>query len=295
MKETIQKLVIGVTSRSLFDLSESHRVFNEQGIDAFAAYQVENEDKPLKPGSAFPLVQKFLSLNSDGIERCEVVLLSRNSMDTGLRVFNSIAHHNLTIIRAAFCSGRNPWPYARAFSCDLYLSTESEDVRNALKAGVPAAQLVGDHTPSVGSEVRIAFDGDAVLFSDEAERIFHHEGLQAFQDSETLAAKTPLSAGPFKQFLFKLHELQSTYPPGECPIKTALVTARSAPSHERVVRTLREWGIRVDECVFLGGLPKSSFLAAFDADIFFDDQVNNVRSVGTGVGAHVVSGIKNEY
>jgi len=286
--------VIGVTSRSLFDLSDSDHVFRTEGVTAFAEYQINNEDKPLRPGSAFPLVQKFLSLNNDGIERCEVVLLSRNSMDTGLRVFNSIAHHKLNIIRAAFCSGRDPWPYARAFSCDLYLSTEANEVKKALAAGIPAAQLVGEHTPSVGDEVRIAFDGDAVLFSDEAERVYHHEGLLAFQNSETKAAKTPLSAGPFKEFLSKLHALQFTYDEDACPIKTALVTARSAPSHERVVRTLRDWEIRVDECVFLGGLPKSSFLKAFDADIFFDDQAANVTKVGIGVGAHVLSGIKNE-
>lgn len=287
-------LVIGVTSRSLFNLDDSHMIFEQAGVEAFAQYQIEHEEVPLAPGPAFALVQKFLNLVVDGNPLCEVVLLSRNSMDTGLRVFNSIDHHGLKITRAAFCGGNEPWPYARAFSCDLYLSTEASDVRRALEVGLAAAQLIGDHKDADSPEVRIAFDGDAVVFSDEAERVFHSDGLNAFQDSEVASAHVPLTAGPFKEFLSALHSLQAHYPPNESPIKTALVTARSAPSHERVIRTLREWGIRVDESVFLGGLPKSAFLEAFNADIFFDDQRINVERVGSGVGAHVPAGIKNE-
>lgn len=292
------KLVIAISSRALFDLTDSHRVFEEKGLAAYSAYQVEREDEPLAPGEAFPLVQKMLRINErlPGEQGVEVVLLSRNSADTGLRVFNSIEHYDLPIGRAAFCGGESPWRYINAFGCQLFLSSEADDVRNALDCGVAAATLVSNKGANSGSEqLRFAFDGDAVLFSDEAERVFKTEGLEAFAASERAAARTPLSGGPFKSFLSALHELQQALPAEEAPIRTALVTARSAPAHERVIRTLRAWDIRIDESIFLGGLDKTDFLRAFQADVFFDDQPSHCVSASPHIATgHVPHGVANE-
>ncbi len=292
------KLVIAISSRALFDLTDSHRVYEEKGLAAYSAYQVEREDEPLAPGEAFPLVQKMLRINErlPGEQGVEVVLLSRNSADTGLRVFNSIEHYELPIGRAAFCGGESPWRYINAFGCQLFLSSEADDVRNALDCGVAAATLVSNKGANSGSDqLRFAFDGDAVLFSDEAERVFKKEGLEAFAASERAAARTPLSGGPFKSFLSALHELQQALPAEEAPIRTALVTARSAPAHERVIRTLRAWDIRIDESIFLGGLDKTDFLRAFQADVFFDDQPSHCVSASPHIATgHVPHGVANE-
>ena len=226
----------------------------------------------------------------------EVVLLSRNSADTGLRVFNSIEHHNLPITRAAFCGGESPWRYITAFGCHLFLSTESDDVRAALDNGVAAATLVSHGTTeSKHPQLRIAFDGDAVLFSDEAERVYKSEGLAAFAQSERASAKEPLSGGPFRGFLRALHELQQTVPATASVIRTALVTARSAPAHERVIRTLRAWNVRIDESIFLGGMDKSAFLQAYQADVFFDDQAVHCEAASAHVTTgHVPHGVANQ-
>ena len=257
MDTTAEKLVIAISSRALFDLSDSHQVYEKDGLKAYSRYQIEHEDELLKPGEAFPLVKKLLRINEKlGRDHVEVILLSRNSADTGLRVFNSIAHHQLNITRAAFCGGESPYRYVSAFGCQLFLSSHSEDVRNALDNGVAAATLMASNGGEQSNEeLRFAFDGDAVLFSDESERIYKQQGLEAFTANETAEASRPMSAGPFKNFLQALHNLQSEFPDREqCPIRTALVTARSAPAHERVVRTLREWGIRIDESLFSGRL-----------------------------------------
>ncbi len=291
------RLVIAISSRALFDLDDSDRVYKEQGLKAFAEYQVEHEDTPLSPGEAYPLVQKLLHLNELlGEQRVDVILLSRNSADTGLRVFNSIQHYGLPIVRAAFCGGQTPYRYVPAFGCQLFLSTDPEDVRSALAQGVAAATLLPSPRSGGASsaQLRIAFDGDAVLFSDEAERIYKSRGLEAFAESERAAARQPLSGGPFKAFLQALHTLQAQFPSDQSPIRTALVTARSAPAHERVIRTLRAWNIRIDEALFLGGMSKGEFLRAFEADVFFDDQLGHcdsaVRHVATG---HVPHGVAN--
>jgi 5'-nucleotidase len=292
------KLIIAISSRVLFDLSDSHAVYQGAGLEAYARYQIEREDELLAPGDAFPLVQKLLGINDKlgGAPRVEVILLSRNSADTGLRIFNSIEHHGLNITRAAFCSGASPYRYVSAFGCHLFLSTHAEDVRNALGNGIAAATLLPSaKTQSSPDEVRFAFDGDAVLFSDEAERVYKEQGLQAFALSEKEAAKKPLSGGPFKSFLQALHSLQAEFPPDTGPIRTALVTARSAPAHERVVRTLREWKIRIDESLFLGGLNKGEFLRAYGADVFFDDQQQHCESASPHVATgHVPHGVANE-
>lgn len=293
-----EKLVIAISSRALFDLSDSDRVYREQGLAAFAEYQIEHEDTPLAPGEGYSLVQKLLRLNEQlGEQRVDVILLSRNSADTGLRVFNSIQHYSLPILRAAFCGGQTPYRYVSAFGCQLFLSTDPDDVCSALDQGVAAARLLpSPRSGGAGSaQLRIAFDGDAVLFSDEAERIYKSRGLEAFAESERAAARRPLSGGPFRPFLQALHNLQAEFPSGtEAPIRTALVTARSAPAHERVIRTLRAWNIRIDEALFLGGLPKGEFLRAFEADVFFDDQLGHCDSAALHVATgHVPHGVAN--
>ena len=289
-------LIVALSSRTLFDLDESNRVFEEEGVEAYRQYQIAREDEPLEPGVAFPLVQKLSRLNAQLPGRIEVILLSRNAADTGLRVFNSIQHHGLAIERAAFCGGESPYRYMEAFGCDLFLSTVAEDVRHALAAGVAAATLLPSKAQSGGDDLlRLAFDGDAVLFSDEAEKVFKREGLEAFRSSERDAAKRPLQGGPFKAFLAAVHRIQQEFSPDACPIRTALVTARSAPAHERVIRTLRAWDIRLDESLFLGGWSKGAFLKAFGADIFFDDQALHCESARDHVAAgHVPHGIANE-
>ncbi len=292
------KLVIAISSRALFNLDASHQVYMDEGLEAYARYQIEREDEILEPGDAFPMVQKFLRLNQQLPEdsQVEVILLSRNSGDTGLRVFNSIEHYELDITRAVFCSGESPYRYASAFGCQLFLSTEAQDVLNALDHGIAAATLIAAKNKSGKvDQLRFAFDGDAVLFSDEAERIYKQEGLNAFTESERASAKTPLSGGPFKPFLAALQRLQSNFDESTCPIRTALVTARSAPAHERVIRTLRAWNIRIDESLFLGGLPKGTFLKAYGADVFFDDQRTHCDSAREHVATgHVPHGIAND-
>ncbi|MEH6634110.1 MAG: 5'-nucleotidase [Halioglobus sp.] len=296
-KSSEDKLVIAISSRALFNLDDSHRVYEKEGLQAYSEYQVEREEEPLEPGEAFPLVHKLLRLNErlGKDSQVQVVLLSRNSADTGLRVFNSIEHYKLDISRAAFCGGESPWRYINAFGCQLFLSNEAEDVRHALQCGVAAATLVSSKGGGTDNELlRFAFDGDAVLFSDEAERVYKSEGLDAFTASEKAAAREPLGGGPFKPFLSALHRLQQAFPATEAPIRTALVTARSAPAHERVIRTLRAWNIRIDESIFLGGLNKTDFLKAYQADVFFDDQPVHCESAGPHIATgHVPHGVAN--
>lgn len=293
---SIDQLVIAISSRALFDLAESHRVYEEEGLEAYQNYQITREEEPLQPGDAFTLVNKLLRLNELLEESpVEVILLSRNSADTGLRVFNSIQHYGLSISRAAFCSGDSPYRYISAFNSHLFLSTDGADVRQALDLGVAAATILPSNTSaSQQDQLKIAFDGDAVLFSDESEQIYKDSGLEAFTDNEQKAADQPLSGGPFKPVLAALQQIQMAFPVGESPLRTCLVTARSAPAHERVIKTLRAWNIRIDESLFLGGLDKGGFLQAFDADIFFDDQQGHCDSARNHVATgHVPHGVSN--
>ncbi len=289
------KLIIAISSRALFDLNDSNEVFEKDGLSAYSQYQIDHENEILAKGDAFAMVEKLLRINQRlGEQRVEVILLSRNSADTGLRVFNSIEHYGLSITRAAFCGGESPYRYVRSFGCHLFLSTDGEDVRNALEHNVAAATLMASKARSDhGEQLRFAFDGDAVIFSDEAEQIYKKQGLDAFATSEKASAKKPLMGGPFKNFLHALHMLQKEFE-GDSPIRTALVTARSAPAHERVIRTLREWDIRIDESLFLGGLEKGPFLQAYGADVFFDDQRQHCDSASLHVATgHVPHGIAN--
>ena len=297
------RLIVAISSRALFDLSESHAVYEAGGVEAYQQHQIEHEDDLLQPGVAFELARKLLRLNEASRQHVEIVLLSRNSADTGLRIFNAISHYKLGITRAVFTSGRDTSRYVPALGTHLFLSADPEDVRHALASGHAAATIVPRRgvanvadsiVPQDDDELRIAFDGDAVLFSDEAERVFQAQGLDAFTASEAKAAETPLGGGPFKNFLAALHRIQTDFPRDRQPIRTALVTARSAPAHERVIRTLRAWGVRIDEALFLGGLDKAEFLRAFGADIFFDDQRRHVESASRVVPAgHVPHGISN--
>jgi 5'-nucleotidase len=295
-----EPLTVAISSRALFDLEDSHGLFEREGIEAYQAFQREREDEILAPGIAFPLVRKLLALNADA-PRVEVILLSRNSSDTGLRIFNSIQHHGLDIRRATFTSGAPTWPYIKPFGADLFLSANPESVRRALENGVAAATILpaasgANAAPAAHrDQLRIAFDGDAVIFGDESERVSREQGVEAFGRHEREGAREPLSGGPFRGFLDALHRLQAAFPPGEgAPIRTALVTARSAPAHERVIRTLREWGVRLDEALFLGGRDKGPFLQAFGADIFFDDSDENIASARSHVAAgHVPHGVAN--
>ncbi len=297
MQAENNKLIVAISSRALLDLDESNQVFETEGVEAYRQYQIAHENEPLQPGDAFHLVKKLLHINKLlGQPRVEVILLSRNTADTGLRIFNSIQHHELDISKAAFCGGSSPYRYITAFNSHLFLSTNGQDVRQALEHGVAAATIMPSKTTNTEDyKLRFAFDGDAVLFSDEAELIYKTRGLDEFTRSERAAAKTPLSGGPFKPFLAALQMLQREFKEDESPIRTCLVTARAAPAHERVVRTLRAWDIKIDESLFLGGLDKGAFLGAYNADVFFDDQEGHCESTREHVATgHVPSGIANQ-
>jgi 5'-nucleotidase len=291
------RLVVAISSRALFDLSESHELYEREGLEAYRGFQIAHENDILEPGVAFPLVRKLLALNDPSTEspRVEVVLLSRNSGDTGLRIFNSIQHHGLAITRAAFTSGEPTSQYIAPFRVDLFLSANAENVGRALKSGVAAATILPSQAGTVHpQQLRIAFDGDAVVFGDESERVSQEHGVAAFYRNESERWNEPLSGGPFRGFLAALHRLQAAFPAEDSPIRTALVTARSAPAHKRVILTLRAWGVRIDEALFLGGRDKGPFLEAFGADIFFDDSRINVESARRHVATgHVPHGVGN--
>ena len=290
------QLVVAISSRALFDFEEENRFFEQSDDRAYMKLQLERLEQPAKPGVAFSLVKKLLAFNQGDAPQVEVVILSRNDPVSGMRVFRSAQHYGLPIQRGSFTRGQPPWRYLKPLNANLFLSAHLSDVRAALDAGVPAAQVY-PHSAHASvahpNEVRIAFDGDAVLFSDEAEQVFAAQGLSAFQAHERDKATLPLSAGPFKPLLAALHRLQRAGTP-RMRIRTALVTARSAPAHERAIRTLMDWDIEVDEAMFLGGLDKGAFLREFEPDFFFDDQTGHIESAAQHVPAgHVVSGVKN--
>lgn len=283
--ELSNTLVIGISSRALFDLEEENRIFEEEGLEAYRAYQIENEDTPPKPGTAFHLVRSILKLNefreAGEPPLVEVIILSRNDAGIGLRLFQGIESGGLQghITRSAFTSGRSLTPYLEAFSVDLFLSRSETDVQEAVNAGIAAAliQEPPDGFTPDDELIRIAFDGDAVLFSDESERIYQEEGVDAFVAHEMENAKRELPEGPFGKLLKTLSKLNARFEPEERPVRIALVTARGAPAHERVIRTLRAWNVDIDEAFFMGGLPKEPVLRAFRAHIFFDDHPAHIE------------------
>jgi 5'-nucleotidase len=290
------QLVVAISSRALFDFEEENRLFETGDDRAYMKLQLDRLELPARPGVAFSLVQKLLAFNDAQAQRVEVVILSRNDPVSGMRVFRSAQHYGLPIQRGSFTRGQPPWRYLRPLRANLFLSAHLADVRAALAAGVPAAQVYPHSVRASDAhphEVRIAFDGDAVLFSDEAERVFQSEGLSAFQQHEASKAGLPLREGPFKPLLEALHRLQAEGT-RQMRVRTALVTARSAPAHERAIRTLMNWNIEIDEAMFLGGLPKGEFLREFEPDFFFDDQTGHIESAALHVPAgHVASGIAN--
>ncbi len=291
------KLVVAISSRALFDFEDENRLFDAGNEEAYMRHQLDRLNVPAKPGIAFPLVKKLLAFNTLDEQRVEVVMLSRNDPASGMRVFASARTAGMHIERGVFTRGRDPFSYLRPLGAHLFLSANEADVRHALSMGVPAARVMTDSKPAGDTyprEVRIAFDGDAVLFSDEAERVYQAEGLAAFQEHETAKATLPLAEGPFKPLLAALHKLQQQADASGMRIRTALVTARSSPAHERAIRTLLNWGISVDEAMFLGGLEKGVFLREFEPDFFFDDQTGHVTSAARHVpSGHVNSGISN--
>ena len=290
------RLIVALSSRALFDFEEENRLFEARDDRAYMQLQLARLEQPARPGVAFSLVNKLLAFNVGDAHRVEVVILSRNDPVSGMRVFRSCQHYGLPVERGVFTRGESPWRYLRPLGAHLFLSTNEVDVRSALAAGVPAARVLPHSARATGThpdEVRIAFDGDAVLFSDESERVFRSDGLAAFQAHERDRAATPLAPGPFKPLLDALQRLQGERVAG-MRIRTALVTARSAPAHERAIRTLMDWKIDVDEAMFLGGLAKGEFLREFEPDFFFDDQTGHVENASPHVPAgHVAAGVSN--
>jgi 5'-nucleotidase len=291
------KLVVAISSRALFDFEEENAIFESGDPAAYMKLQLERLDVPAKPGIAYSLIKKLLAFNDDKVQRVEVVILSRNDPVSGMRVFRSGVANDIKLVRGVFTQGRSPFRYLRPLGAKLFLSANADDVREALAAGFPAARVLTESMLAMDNypnEVRIAFDGDAVLFSDEAEQVFQAKGLAAFQQHELSNALHPLREGPFKPFLAALHLLQQAGGATPMRIRTALVTARSAPAHERAIRTLMSWNIRVDEAMFLGGLQKGEFLREFEPDFFFDDQTGHVDHAARHVpSGHVSAGIAN--
>jgi len=293
-------LVIAISSRALFNLEQSHEIYVKEGIDTYCRYQIDHENDILEPGIAFSMVKKLLAINETKNQHIEIVLISRNSADTGLRVFNSIEHYNLNINRAAFTGGESPYQYIKPFGAHLFLSADPVDVKHALDSGAAAATILPSHVEinyiNYTDQLRIAFDGDAVLFSDEAEQIYQQQGLQAFTINEKQSANRPLPGGPFKNVLAALYRIQKNHSAERSITRTALITARAAPAHKRVIKTLRAWKIRIDESFFLGGMDKGKFLNTFGADIFFDDQKGHCDSARKHVATgHVPNGVANQH
>ena len=276
------KLVIGISSRALFDLMEADNVFKDGGLSEYRLYQREHENEPLSPGTGFQLVQSLLAVNQRSPERLvEVIVMSRNDADSAMRIFNSAEAHGLDVTRGALTGGSDPWPYLKPFMASLFLSAEPNDVVSARDRGFPAALVLEPptHEEPKNSDggVRIAFDGDAVLFDEESERVYRDEGHESFMAHEVAHADEPMNPGPFRPFFVALKRIQDAFPDGESPIRSALVTSRNAPAHRRVVNTFRAWGIQTDEAYFLGGIEKHGVLEVFKPHIFFDDQRNHLE------------------
>jgi 5'-nucleotidase len=285
------QLVVAISSRALFDFEAENTVFEASDDRAYMQLQLELLERPAPQGVAFSLVRKLLAFNGV-MPRVEVVILSRNDPVSGMRVFRSAQHYGLPIQRGVFTRGKSPWRYLKALNAHLFLSVNEQDVRSALACGVPAARVYPHSVRASDShphEVRIAFDGDAVLFSDEAEQIYQSAGLEAFQAHELERMHRPLPAGPFKPFLEAVGRLQNDTQDG-MRIRTALVTARSAPANERAIRTLMDWNVDIDEAMFLGGLPKGAFLKEFEPDFFFDDQTGHIENAALHVPSGHVAG-----
>lgn len=273
-----KKLKIAVTTRALFCLESENTIFESQGKTAYEKYQIANENTILQKGAAFSLIKALLKINSreKTKDRVEVLVASRNSANTSLRVFNSIENYKLPITRGFFTGGDELTPYLAALNIDLFLTANPVDAQAAIDAGIPSAVLLTDNIPDyeegADNQIKIAFDGDAVLFSEESELIYKKHGLDSFAANESEHANEPMREGPFAKFLRVISDIQNSLGDEQQIIRTALITARNAPSHKRVINTLRDWNVRIDEVFFLGGISKVPILKAFGAQIFFDDQ-----------------------
>jgi 5'-nucleotidase len=289
-------LVVGISTRALFDLEEEHRVFSEEGVERYAALQRQRERDPLRPGTAFEVVRRLLTLNHHAETKLvDVIFLSRNSPDLSLRAFRSAEHHGLAITRGSFTSGRSVAPFVKAWGVELFLSNDDADVRAAVMAGTASARLCAppqSNPDEADDEVRIALDGDAVVFSDASDQVYREQKLQGFLEHERLNAEVPMEPGPFGTFLRNLSEVRanSLRPDGSNRVRIGIVTARNAPAHERVVQTLRAWGTPADEAHFVGTQRKADILHAFGAHIFFDDQEVHVLGAAPVVAAGLVPG-----
>lgn len=279
-----ERFVITVSARALFDMEQSNAIFEKEGKVAYAKFQKKHENEPLAPGAAMPLVKKLLALNANmpkGAPLIDVVLLSRNSADTAQRLLSSLEHHGVGIARAVLTGGAPASDYIEPLNARLFLSSNPETVTSAIASGIAAATIMprvgkpGSNAPR--QDVRIAFDGDAVLFSDEAERAYQAGGLEEFTQHERSRASQSLPDGPFRGFLEGLHVIQKAFGDQPCPIRTALVTARGLSTHRRALVTLQNWGVRIDEAMFLAGCNKGPFLKAFGADLFLDDSARNIK------------------
>ena len=301
-----RKLVIGIASSALFDMSESHRIFTENGIERYREHQEVNIDVPLLKGVAFPFIRRFLSINQafPDKEPVEVVLLSKNSPETGLRVFRSINHYSLSITRAVFIAGRSPHEYLPAFNASLFLSANPRDVRKAIDSGYPAGVVLHSkvYDDTDDTDLRVAFDFDGVIADDEAESVYKkNNNLSEFQAHETAHQETPHQPGPLADLFKKLSFMQklelkqlNENPEYKKILKIAIVTARNAPAHERVVTTLKAWGVSVDEAFFLGGMQKSRILTILRPHMFFDDQISHLESPARDIPmVHIPFGIAN--
>jgi len=277
-------LTVAVSSRSLFNMEGANAIFESQGQKAFDEHMLQTEHLPLPPGPAFALVRKLLQFNTTRMpekpDRVEVVLLSRNSACAGVRVMNSVAHYGLTVEQAVFTKGDDRFNYAAALGADLFLCAHASDAKKALDNGIAAATLMpGTYAQDMAdTTLRIAFDGDSVLFSDEADELFREHGLERFRLDEQRDAKKPLGDGPFKRFFVKLRELQASLPANDNRIRTALVTARGGASSGRPINTLLSWGMDVGVAIFADGRPKGPLVRAFRADMLFDDTGRNCES-----------------
>lgn len=272
-----QVLVVGVSSRALFNLEEENALYEQEGLETFTAFQKSHEHRILEKGTAFSLVEALLNLNHrvEGQRLVEVVVMSRNSPDTGLRIMHSLEHYGLDIKRTALTGGEPLAPYLDAFSIDLFLSKDEDDIQVAIDHGVAAAVLYNTPEPGLDApkdEVRLAFDADAVVFSDESEVIYKQQGLDAFLEHELRNRNSPMNEGPFAKLIKTLSSIQKAFPLGKAPIRIAIVTARNSPAHIRVMKTLAAWGVYVDASFFLGGIAKDKVLSAFKPHLFFDDQ-----------------------
>lgn len=300
-----KKLVIAVASSALFNLTESDSVFKAQGLKAYKDYQRQHQNSPFEKGVAFPFIKRLLNLNNSFPESnpVEVILMSKNSPETGLRVFNSIKHYGLDITRAGFTSGQPHFKYLPSFNAALFLSANSGDVKDAIENGYAAGMVLNSTVidDDNDNELRIAFDFDGVIASDESEQIYRKEGLKKYQQYESERSSTPLNTGPviellkrislFQQMEIRKQEQDSSY---RRILKTAIVTARNAPVHERMINTLHAWEIDIEEAFFLGGIDKSRILNVMKPHIYFDDQIVHLDHLDKVPAVHIPFGIANK-